>query len=74
MYTLAGNVESVQLIYEKDGLAQELIGSFKQITQKLVNKMFDEKESKSEDVAPITICLVNRGYDVLSPFIRNMTY
>lgn len=76
VYTLIKKVENVQIIYHKGGAAEKFVVDFKIKTQKMINKVFKNKtdEEMKEEFAPVFFVVINRGFDMLSPFLREMTY
>ncbi len=46
---------------------------FKKYTQKLVNQTFEEKEDSNE-YPPVFFVALNRGFDFLTPLLRDMNY
>ena len=71
--TLVRKVENVQLIYQKEGAAASFAAEFKKRTQKIVDGVFDNKVTK-KTYPPVFFCILNRGFDLLTPFMRDMTY
>lgn len=69
-----GSVESVRLVAEKKGPALRFYQVFKEKTQKLINEVYENKVDKEKYVPPIQIVILNRGFDMLSPFMNDMTY
>lgn len=47
---------------------------FKELSQKFSNDVYEVKKSKDDYVPPVQIVILNRGYDLLSPFLNDITY
>ena len=73
MLTLVRKVENVQLVYQKTSPAENLAVELKQRVQKLIDNVHDTKITKQE-YPPVFVVILNRGFDLLSPFMRDMTY
>lgn len=76
VYTLIKKVENVQIIYHQDGAAEKFVVDFKKKTQKMINKIYRNKtdEEMKDEFAPVFFVVINRGFDMLSPFLREITY
>lgn len=71
--SLCKRVENVQVIYQ-DGLITDFIGMFmKKEIQKMCNQNYKLNEEKG-GAPPIFLMMLYRGYDMLTPFMRNNSY
>lgn len=73
MLTLVRKVENVQLVYQNKGAADSFAVELKLRVQKLVDNVYDTKITKQE-YPPVFVVILNRGFDLLTPFMRDMTY
>lgn len=71
--TLIQKVENVQLVYQKEGAAESFSIEFMKRVQNMIDKIYEDKKEKKE-YAPVYFLILNRGFDLLSPFVRDMSY
>ncbi len=73
IFTVLKKIEAVQLIYQKKGVAEKLAGLIKSNLQRMTNKIYETKITKQE-YAPVYLVLLNRGFDLISPLLRDESY
>ena len=70
--TILKNFENIRLIYQKGENTEKFAHEFRAKTQKIVNKMSKKKIMKNN--SPVFFFVLNRGSDLLTPLLRDMSY
>lgn len=70
--TILKNFENIRLIYQKSECTEKFAHEFRAKAQKIVNKINKKKIIKNN--SPVFFFVLNRGSDLLSPLLRDMSY
>jgi syntaxin-binding protein 1 len=72
IWTVLKNVENIRLIYQRGGCAEKFAHEFRKKTQKMINKIHSKKIIKTN--SPVFFFVLNRGSDLLSPLLQDLSY
>lgn len=73
IFTLIKKVEAVQIVFEEDELSKAFVDKFRPKVQELIEGINQVREN-NESYPPVFMIVVNRGSDVVTPFLSDSTY
>lgn len=73
VFTLLEKFENLQIVYQKGGIAENIGLEVQKKAQKILDICYTQKKNPKEGPA-IHLLLLNRGFDMMSPFLRDSTY